>query len=335
MVKVTAVAISVALVLQVLPGSDRAQSANVRGDSVRLEKSEEAMGSSFSLVLYGADRARLEAAADLAFREAHRLDAMLSNYRRESEWSRVNREAAAHPVEVSPELFSVLSSCLEYSRQSDGAFDITVGALMKVWGFYKGEGSMPRRADVTDALTKVGYRHVFLDPGAGTVRFNRPGIELDPGGIGKGYAVDRIVDVLKREGVDAALVSASGSSIYGLGAPPEDSQGWPITIRTPRDPEEEAATVFLRDTSLSTSGSYEKFFWAEGRTYSHIMDPRTGYPARGTSSVSVLAARTLDSEAWTKPFFINGRDWTRAHKPEAFRVFFCDERPQATCSWIQ
>jgi FAD:protein FMN transferase len=236
---------------------------------------------------------------------------------------------------VSPELFSVLSSCLEYSRQSDGAFDITVGALMKVWGFYKGEGRMPRRADVRDALTKVGYRHVLLDPSARTVRFSRRGIELDPGGIGKGYAVDRIVDVLKREGVDVALVSASGSSIYGLGAPPEDSRGWPITIRTPRNPEEEAATVFLRDMSLSTSGSYEKFFWAEGRTYSHIMDPRTGYPARGTSSVSVLAARTLDSEAWTKPFFINGRDWTKAHKPDAFRVFFCDERPQATCSWIQ
>ena len=147
--------------------------------------------------------------------------------------------------------------------------------------------------------------------------------------------MDRIVDVLKREGVDAALVSASGSSIYGLGAPPEDSRGWPITISRPREPEEAAATVFLRDMSLSTSGSYEKFFWAEGRTYSHIMDPRTGYPARGTSSVSVLAARTLDSEAWTKPFFINGRDWTRAHKPEAFRVFFCDEGSPAACSWIQ
>jgi thiamine biosynthesis lipoprotein len=334
MLKPAAVAISVALVLQAVPGSDRAQSGDARWDPVRLERSEEAMGSSFSLVLYGADRAQLEAIADLAFREAHRLDAMLSNYRPESEWSRVNREAAAHPVEVSAELFSVLSSCLEYSRQSDGAFDITVGALMKVWGFYKGEGRMPRRADVTDAVTKVGYRRVLLDSTARTVRFSRRGIELDPGGIGKGYAVDRIVDVLKREGIDAALVSASGSSIYGLGAPPEDSRGWLITIRTPRNPEEEAATVFLRNMSLSTSGSYEKFFWADGRTYSHIMDPRTGYPARGASSVSVLAARTLDSEAWTKPFFINGRHWTRAHKPEAFRVFFCDEGPPAACSWM-
>ena len=271
----------------------------------------------------------------LAFREAHRLDAMLSNYQDESEWSHVNREAAAHPVDVTPELFSVLSSCLEYSRQSDGAFDITVGALMKVWGFYKGEGRMPRPADVTDALAKVGYRHVLLDPSARTVRFSRRGIELDPGGIGKGYAVDRIVDVLKRERVDVALVSASGSSIYGLGAPPEDSRGWPITIRSPRDPNEEAATVFLRNMSLSTSGSYEKFFWAEGRTYSHIMDPRTGYPARGTSSVSVLAARTLDSEAWTKPFFINGRDWTRRTNRKRFVCFFATRgrrRPAAGSS---
>jgi FAD:protein FMN transferase len=335
MLKMRAVAIAMALLLPTVPESDRAQSADTRGDSVRLERSEEAMGSSFSLVLYGADRARLEAIADLAFREVHRLDAMLSNYRHESEWSRINREAATHPVEVSPEVFSVLGSCLDYSRQSGGAFDITVGALVKVWGFYKGDGRMPRRADVAAALGKVGYRYIFLDPSARTVRFSRRGIELDPGGIGKGYAVDRIVDVLKREGVDAALVSASGSSIYGLGAPPDDLRGWPITIRTPSDPEEAAATVFLRNMSLSTSGSYEKFFWAEGRTYSHILDPRTGYPAHGTSSVSVLAARTLDSEAWTKPFFINGRDWARAHKPEAFRVFFCDDRTQAPCSWIQ
>jgi thiamine biosynthesis lipoprotein len=334
MLNPSVVAIFLGLFLLVPSGSDATQSANTGSNSLRLERSDEAMGSSFTLVLHGRDRARLEAAADLAFREAHRLDAMLSNYRDESEWSRVNREAAVHPVEVSPELFSLLSSCLEYSRQSDGAFDITVGPLMKVWGFYKGEGSMPRRADVSAALTKVNYRGVLLDPGARTVKFTEAGIELDPGGIGKGYAVDRIVDVLKREGVGAALVSASGSSIYGLGAPPEDARGWSIEISRPRRPQEAAATVFLRDVSLSTSGSYEKFFWADGRTYSHIMDPRTGYPARGTSSVSVLAARTLDSEAWAKPFFINGRAWTTAHKPDAFRVFFCDDQPQPVCGWI-
>ena len=129
-----------------------------------------------------------------------------------------------------------------------------------------------------------------------------------------------------------ALVSASGSSIYGMGTPPEDPRGWPITIRTPRDPDAVAATVFLEDMSLSTSGSYEKFFWANGRTYSHIVDPRTGYPAQGTSAVSVVSPRTIDSEAWTKPFFINGRAWSSAHKPAGFRVFFCEDGPQAPCS---
>ena len=298
----------------------------------RLELTEEAMGSSFSLVLIGPDRADLESAATAAFAEAHRLDRLLSNYMVDSEWSAMNREAASRPIRVTPELFALLSNCLEYSRKSEGAFDITVGPLIKVWGFYKGEGGMPKPQEVKDALNRVGYRHVQLDPGPGTVRFLHAGMDLDPGGIGKGYAVDRMVEVLKRVGVRIALVSASGSSIYGLGAPPDEPEGWPITIRTPRDPSAAAAQVALKDMSLSTSGSYEKFFWAEGRTYSHIFDPRTGYPAQGTSAVSVLAPRTLDSEAWTKPFFINGRAWTATHKPRGFRVFFCQE---ATCGWVE
>jgi thiamine biosynthesis lipoprotein len=299
----------------------------------RLELTEEAMGSSFSLVLLGHDRPNLESAAAAAFAELHRLDRLLSNYLNESEWSAMNREAASRPVRVTPELFRLLSDCLEYSRMSDGAFDITVGPLMKVWGFYKDEGSLPQPGEVRDALNRVGYRHVQLDPASRTVRFARPGMDLDPGGIGKGYAVDRMVGVLEQAGVRIALVSASGSSIYGLGAPPDEPLGWPVTIRTPRDPSASAARVVLKNMSLSTSGSYEKFFWA-GRTYSHIIDPRTGYPAQGTTAVSVIAPRTVDSEAWTKPFFINGRAWASAHKPAGFRVFLCEDRPQATCEWL-
>lgn len=300
----------------------------------RLDLTEEAMGASFSLVLFGPDRPGLESAAAAAFAEAHRLDRLLSNYLAESEWSAMNREAARRPVRVTPELFALLSTCLAYSRMSDGAFDITVGPLMKVWGFYEGEGGLPRPEAIADTLTRVGYRHVHLDPGPRTVRFARPGMDLDPGGIGKGYAVDRIVEVLKQADVRIALVSASGSSIYGLGAPPDEPQGWPIAIRTPRDPSAVATHVALKDMSLSTSGSYEKFFWAENRTYSHIVDPRTGYPAQGTSAVSVLAPRTIDSEAWTKSFFINGRAWASAHKPAGWRVFFCEDRPRAACGWL-
>jgi thiamine biosynthesis lipoprotein len=306
------------------------------GDLLRVEQSDEAMGSTFTVVLYGSDQKQLEAAADAAFDEVHRLDRLLSNYQPASEWSEVNRTAGVRPVKLSAELFQLLSDCMTYSRQSDGAFDITVGPLMKVWGFYKGEGSLPRPADVTDALTRVGHRHVRLDAAARTIHFDRPGVELDPGGIGKGYAVDRMVDVLKRSGVHIALVSASGSSIYGMGAPPTEPAGWRITIRAPDDPHKTAAEVVLKDMSLSTSGSYEKFFWVEGRTYAHIIDPRTGYPAQGTASVSVMAPRTIDSEAWAKPFFINGRAWTAAHKPASVRVFVCDDAStQKACAWVR
>jgi FAD:protein FMN transferase len=304
------------------------------GDLLRVEQNDEAMGATFSVVLYGSDRVQMEKAADAAFDEVHRLDRLLSNYKPDSEWSEVNRTAAVRPVKVSAELFRLLSDCLTYSRQSEGAFDITVGPLMKVWGFYKGEGALARPADVTDALTRVGHRHVRLDAAARTIQFDRAGMELDPGGIGKGYAVDRMADVLRRSGIHVALVSAAGSSIYGLGAPPDGPTGWRITIRAPDDPNKAAAEVFLKDMSLSTSGSYEKFFSADGRTYAHIIDPRTGYPAQGTASVSVMAPRTVDSEVWAKPFFINGRTWTAAHKPANFRVFVCDDGKPSTCSWI-
>jgi thiamine biosynthesis lipoprotein len=228
----------------------------------------------------------------------------------------------------------VLAACQEYSRQSEGAFDISVGPLMKVWGFYKGTGHLPHRAEVLAAMQAVGYRHVHLDPASRTVSFDRPGVELDPGGIGKGYAVDRMVGVLREKGISIALVAASGSSIYGLGAPPNEPRGWRITIRDPRNERGSVAEVFLKNESMSTSGSYEKFFVAEGHVYSHIMDPRTGYPAPGMLSVSLITPRTIDSEAWAKPFFINGRQWAAQHNPQGFRAFFCEDRTEQPCAWL-
>src|ERR1035437_2874403 len=232
---------------------------------LRLEESGDAMGSTYSIVLYGYDRVKMEAAVDAAFEEVRRLDEMLSNYRVDSEWSEVNRHAAEKPVQVSPELFQLLSASVAYSRESEGAFDISVGPLMKVWGFYKGTGHLPHRAEVAAALAKVGYRRVKLDPAAGTVRFDRAGVELDPGGIGKAYAVDRMVDVLRQNGIETALIAGSDSSIYGMGAPPTDARGWRVDIRDPKLPRKTAAEYFLKDMSMSTSGGYEKFFRAEGR----------------------------------------------------------------------
>jgi thiamine biosynthesis lipoprotein len=307
-------------------------------EELRLESSADAMGSTYSLVLYGEDRAKLEMASEDAFEEVRRLDRLLSNYRPESEWSQVNRYAAEHPVKVSAELFQLLSACVEYSRQSEGAFDISVGPLMKVWGFYKGSGHLPQRTEVLKALEKVGYRNILLDASSKTVRFAKEGVELDPGGIGKGYAVDRMVDILRKDGIAVALVSASGSSIYALGAPPGEA-GWKIRIRDPKNEEKTVTEVTLKNESMSTSGSYEKFFWAEGKIYSHIMDPRTGYPSRGMLSASVITPLTLDSEAWTKPYYINGREWAAKHNPKGFRVFLCPDTGEAgtgqTCAWLQ
>ena len=319
------------LPLAVAVGYDRPAG---KAETLRLEASVEAMGSTFSIAVYGEDRAKMEAAVDAAFEEARRLDHMLSNYKPESELSEVNREAASRAIEVTPELFDLLSACVGYSRESEGAFDITVGPLMKVWGFYKGTGRLPHRAEVRSAVDRVGYRNILLDPVKRTVRFARSGVELDPGGIGKGYAVDRMAAVLKQYGIGTGLVSASGSSMYAIGAPPGE-KGWRVNIRDPKDDRKSVAEVYLKDESMSTSGNYEKFFRAEGKIFSHIMDPRTGWPAQGVLSVSVVAPRTLDSEAWTKPLFVNGPAWAKRHKPRTLRAFFCEDKPEQTCAWLQ
>jgi FAD:protein FMN transferase len=303
--------------------------------ALRLEESLDAMGTTFSVVTYGHDRFKMQAAVELAFDEVRRLDQMLSNYRPNSEWSQVNRDAADRPLKVSRELFDLLAACMRYSEASDGAFDITVGPLMKVWGFYKGSGRLPHRAEIKGALSRVGYRKIRLDAGNQTVQFLRAGVEMDPGGIGKGYAVDRMVEILKDNGITSALITAGSSSIYALGVPETDARGWRITIRHPKNESLIAAEVFLKNESMSTSGNYEKFFRVRNTMYSHIMDPRTGYPAQGVLSVSVIAPKTIDSEAWTKPCYINGRSWIASHKIQGSRVFLCEDGSGVTCAWLQ
>lgn len=314
-------------VFVVLAGSLRAQTG-----FVRFVAADDAMGTTFSVVLYGPDRSKLETAAKAALDDAHRLDRLLSNYLPTSELSRVNREAGREPVSVSTELFHFLSTSLRYSRESEGAFDMTVGPLMKVWGFYKGEGVLPKPVEVAGAMTRVGYRHVTLDDATRTVRFAASGVEIDPGGIGKGYAVDAMAAVLRQHGVHSALISAGGSSIYGVGAPPDEPRGWKVPIRAADGSSRTAAEVYLKDMSISTSGGYEKFFRAGGLIYSHIMDPRTGYPSNAAVAVSVIAPKTVDGEVWAKPYYINGRVWTQQHLEPGFRVFFCSF---SNCIWIE
>ena len=215
----------------------------------RYEDSRVSMGCLYTAVVYGRELARLREAAAAALDEVDRIDRLMSNYKNDSELSRVNREAAKAPVKVDPELFDFIAECLRYSRESEGAFDITVGPLMKAWGFFRGEGRMPSEAELAEARSRVGYRRVILNQKDGTIFFDRAGVELDLGGIAKGYAVDRAVAVLKRYGVTSALLSAGGSTIYALGAPP-GKPAWEIEVQDPVERGKIAMRIRLKDRAL-------------------------------------------------------------------------------------
>ena len=279
-----------------------------------------------------AGAANLASAVQAAFEEVERIDRWLSHYKPDSELSRLNRLSPSAPRKLSAEMAALLVRCREYSRLTDGGFDVTVGPLMALWGFAEGAGRVPGRQAIRGTLLNVGYRHLVVDEVQQTVYFRRPGVRLDPGGIGKGYAVDRMVEVLRDAGVEVALVNACGSSFYGMGSPPSEPRGWYVRIRDPGKPGSRVAELHLKDQSLSTSGSYEKFFEVNGRRYSHLLDPRTGLALEGAQSVSVVAPSTLDSEAWATALLVNGLEWSRSHKPDDMRVHMC--LGGGFCGWL-
>ena len=270
------------------------------------------MGCTGTVRACGPDTGALPAVVAAALDEFDRVDRLLSHYRRDSPLSRLNREAAKGPVAVPPELREVLSECLRWSRESDGAFDVTVGPLMKAWGFFRDEGRVPDDPEIARVLEVVGYRHVALDREAGTVSFDRPGVELDLGGIGKGYAVDRVVALLRQRGIVSALVNLGGSSVYGLGTPPGKTF-WEVGIQDPTRPGETALTVELRDRALSVSGGYARFFEERGVTYAHILDPRTGRPVQGVLSVAILSDSATDGDALDNVLFVQGLERAGAY----------------------
>jgi thiamine biosynthesis lipoprotein len=270
------------------------------------------MGCTYSIVAYGETAAALPGAVEAALDEVDRIDRLMSHYKTESALSRLNREAARGPVRVDAELFDFIAESLRYSRESDGAFDITVGPLMKAWGFFRGEGRVPPDAELAVVRERVGYRHVVLDQARRTIAFDTDGVELDLGGIAKGYAVDRAAAVLKAASVPAALVSAGGSTTLGIGAPP-GLRGWSVDVQDPIDARKVALTVNLRDRALSISGSYGKSFEEGGVTYSHIMDPRTARPVQGMLSVAVLTDTGMAGDALDDLFFVAGAEASQAH----------------------
>jgi len=266
----------------------------------------------YAIDAYGPDAAALPRDLDDAFDEVDRIDRLMSHYKADSPLSRINREAASHPVTVDPELFDFIADAMRYTRESDGAFDITVGPLMKAWGFFGGDGHMPSGDELAAARRHVGPAHVVLNPAEKTIRFDEPGVELDLGGIAKGYAVDRVVALLEQRQIAAALVSSGGSTIYGLGAPP-GRQGWDVMLQDPIDARKTALTITLKDRAISVAGRSEKSFESGGVRYSHIMDPRTGRPVQGMLSVAVLTATGTAGDALDDAFFVNGPEHSRAY----------------------
>ena len=203
---------------------------------------------------------------------------------------------------------------------------------MKSWGFFLGEGRAPDDRELSEVRSRVGHGHLVLDSAERTVRFDRPGIELGLGGIAKGYAVDRVVQMLRRHEIRAALVSAGGSTVFALGAPP-GRKSWEVRVQDPTDSGRTALTIRLRDRALSVSGSSEKWFEAGGTRYSHVMDPRTGRTAEGVLSVAVVAATGTVGDALDNAFFVEGVEKTREHLrrlPPTEVVFFL---PRAKEGW--
>jgi thiamine biosynthesis lipoprotein len=282
-------------------------------ETALLRVSQRAMATQFEVVLpFGTPHA--QDAAEAALAEIDRLEAQLTVYRETSEVSRLNRLAPLAPVPVEEGLFNLLALAARVHADTEEAFDITAGALIKAWGFFRGPRRVPSEEDRRQALDRVGMSHVHLDPERQQVRYLRPGLEINLGSIGKGYALDEAVRLLTEKwNLPSALLNGGHSSVYAKGCEPGAGCGWPVGIRHPWDPERRLAIVRLRDRALGTSAATFQHLEHHGRKLGHILDPRTGWPAEGMASASVIAPTAAEADALATAFFILGIDKARAY----------------------
>ncbi len=265
-----------------------------------------AMACRFEIAAFGRDRQYMVDAAGEAFRAVDRVEEELSVYRAASEISRINALAATQSVRVSPPLFRLIERAHLLSALTEGAFDITVGPLIRLWGFFEGHGRKPGQGEIGQTLKLTGREHVRLDPEDRSIHFDREGVEINLGGFGKGYAVDCAAEILMECGLREALVHAGTSTVRAIGGGPE-RDGWRVGVRHPRRTEQRWSELTLSNESLSTSGDYEQFFQGGGRRFGHVLDPRTGWPAEGTVSASVVTASAADSDALSTAAMVMGR----------------------------
>jgi thiamine biosynthesis lipoprotein len=246
------------------------------------------------------------------FDEIDAIERQLTVYRDDSEISRINARAHEGPMSVESRLFDLLVDCQRWWGETGGAFDITAGPLIRAWGFHRRQGRMPSTEELESLRPKIGMGHVKLDPRAKTIRFDRTGIEINLGGIGKGYAIDRALEHLAPMGLTSALMGAGQSSIRAVGDAPGNI-GWPIDLADPSAPGRRLGQVGLVDAGLSTSASSEQYFEHEGKKYGHLLDPRTLWPAPPDRQVTVMARTAARAEALSTAFYVMGYEWTKEY----------------------
>jgi thiamine biosynthesis lipoprotein len=271
------------------------------------------MHTDFEIAAFGPSRDLAERIAETVFRDIDRLDEVFSYYRDDSDLAEMNRDAASREVGTGNDLAAVLEACRLLHDATGGAFDPAVGPLMKCWGLHTGTGAVPAPAALAAARDRSGFRHVRVDAARRAVRFDRPGVEVDLGGVAKGYAVDLAVARIRSFKVlPAALVHGGTSTAYAIGAPPGEA-GWPFRFRDPADLAKGYGEIVLRDRAISGSAPSDNTFTSGGRAYGHILDPRTGEPARGVAAAWAVAPTASESDALSTAFFVFSPEETRAY----------------------
>ena len=253
-------------------------------------------------------------AAELAIEALDLVDALedqLSVYRDQSEISQINRTAGVAPVDVESGLFSLLELCVELYAASNGAFDITSTPLSKLWGFFHRQGRMPSAADIQQTLSHVGTCHLHLDSSDESLFFQRPGLEVNLNGIGKGYALDRCGEFLSEQGIENYILHGGKSSVLAKGCRAEEAprtSGWIVAVKHPLRPNDQLLEIDLHEQALGTSGSATQAFHYRGKRYGHILDPRTGWPVADMLSATVMAPSAAKADALSTAFYVLGID---------------------------
>ena len=284
------------------------------GDTLRIQT--RAMNCQFAVFLDVDRRDQLDAVSSV-LESVHGLEALMTVYRSESPMARANASAAHSEVVLDEVLFDVVAMACRIARETDGAFDPTTGPLVELWRQAREAGQVPDDDEVRRVRGLGGLEDVEIDVRAGSVFYRRAGVELNLGGIGKGFALDRIAGELLAVEVGSYLLHGGHSSLLARGAHQQHA-GWPVGIRNPLFPGKRLATLVLCEQAMSTSGSGIESFRVGGRRFSDILDPRTGWPAEGMLSVTVLAETAAEADALSTAFFVRGVEFARA---------CCDNRP--------